>query len=301
MCNATDLKSYIQNSAQMHPSQEKFNFDQCQNCDFVFLNPRVPEKDLHHYYTNFYLPYRGAEAWGKYKNIVLKSQQKQDEKKLKRVKDCLKIDKNALILDIGCGQPTFLKRCYEYYKCEAMGIDFSDNGWANHKDLYRDLKLKVAEIQDLPQNLKPDVITMWHYLEHDYHIAENLKYLKLISHPNTKLIIEIPNFDSMSRKKFGENWAGWHTPRHTSLFSPKNVEMMLNNNDWQIDELLTYGTMDPFVLYWMSKMEQKNIAWNKNLEDEFFDFIKGMVLFLPQRFREKKLSLGVMTIIASPM
>lgn len=300
MCNSTDLKPFIQNKAQMHPSKEKFNFDQCQNCDFVFLNPRVAEKDLQHYYTNFYLPYRGAEAWGKYKNIVLKSQKKQDEKKLKRVISCTKINTNSLILDIGCGQPTFLKRCYEYWKCEVMGIDFSDKGWASQKNFYRGLKLKVAEIQDLALNLKPDVITMWHYLEHDYQIAENLKYLKSISHPNTKLIIEIPNFDSMSRKKFGKNWAGWHTPRHTSLFSPKNIEMMLNQNDWQIDQLFTYGTIDPYVLYWMSKMEQKNIAWDKNMEEEFFDFVKGMFLFMPHKLREKKLSLGVMTIIASP-
>jgi hypothetical protein len=68
---------------------------------------------------------------------------------------------------------------------------------------------------------------MWHYLEHDYTPLENLTYLKSIAKPSTTLVIEIPNFDSMSRRKYGENWAGWHTPRHISLFSPNNIELLL--------------------------------------------------------------------------
>jgi hypothetical protein len=45
---------------------------------------------------------------------------------------------------------------------------------------------------------------MWHYLEHDYTPLENLTYLKSIAKPSTTLVIEIPNFDSMSRRKYGE-------------------------------------------------------------------------------------------------
>ena len=283
----------------MHANSEQFNFDQCEDCDFVFLNPRVPEADLHQYYTEFYLPYRGAEAWGKYEKIVQKSEKKLDHKKAKYIEKFCNLNTDSFILDIGCGQPSFLKHCYEKWKCKTLGLDFSDKGWANQKDLYKNLNLKVGEIKDLPKDLKPDVITMWHYLEHDYYPAENLNYLKSISKPDTKLIIEIPNFDSISRKKFGKNWAGWHTPRHTSLFSPNNVELLLEKNGWQVQDILTYGTMDPYVLHWMSKMEQKNIAWDKNMEDEFFDFVLGMITFYPQKLKEKKLSLGIMTVIAS--
>jgi hypothetical protein len=60
----------------------------------------------------------------------------------------------------------------------------------------------------------------------------------------------------MSRRKYGENWAGWHTPRHISLFSPNNIELLLKKG-WKVSEINTYGTMDPYLLYWMSEMEQK--------------------------------------------
>jgi hypothetical protein len=68
-----------------------------------------------------------------------------------------------------------------------------------------------AEIKDLKKAVYSlDVITMWHYLEHDYTPLENLTYLKSIAKPSTTLVIEIPNFDSMSRRKYGENPVGIH-------------------------------------------------------------------------------------------
>ncbi|NBC56884.1 MAG: methyltransferase domain-containing protein [Bacteroidetes bacterium] len=284
----------------MHPVKEKFNFDQCENCDYVFLNPRVEEKELHRYYTPYYLPYRGAEVWGKYKSIVAKSQHNQDLKKLRCVTDNAQISKNSLILDIGCGRPSFLKACHDKLSCQTMGIDFNDDGWANQEAIYQNIDLKIGEISDLSNQLKPDVITMWHYLEHDYKPEKHLKHLRSISKPETKLIIEVPNFDSVSRQKFGKDWAGWHTPRHISLFSPNNIKLLLQNSGWKTNDILCHGTMDPYLLFWMSKMQAKNIDWSKNMEDEFLNFLWGKFKFLPQQLKEKQKSLGIMTVIASP-
>jgi 2-polyprenyl-3-methyl-5-hydroxy-6-metoxy-1,4-benzoquinol methylase len=300
ICNSTSIGFFIKTQAQMHSDKELFNFDQCADCQLVFLNPRVPLDQLKNYYTSHYLPYRGAEAWGRYEQLVENSQRKLDAKRVKRVKKAHSISSESLVLDIGCGKPSFLKACQKELKCNAMGIDFSDEGWKEQPSHYDGLDLQVAEIKDLPSSLKPDVITMWHYLEHDYTPLENLTYLKSISKPSTTLIIEIPNFDSTSRKKYGENWAGWHTPRHISLFSPNNIELLLQKGGWKVTKLMAYGTMNHYLLYWMSEMEQKGIKWDKNMQDEFWEFMRGMILFMPKKWKEKKSSLGIMTVIATP-
>ena len=284
----------------MHPGEEVFNFDQCVKCQLVFLNPRVPLDELTNYYTSYYLPYRGAKAWGKYENLVEKSQLKLDSKRVKRTTQYQKISPNSLVLDIGCGKPSFLKACKDQLSCKTIGIDFSDEGWTNKNEAFQGLDLRVAEIKDLPSNLKPDVITMWHYLEHDYFPRANLEHLLRIAKSTTKLIIEVPNFESVSRIKFAENWAGWHTPRHTSLFSPNNAQLLLEKSGWKVDQILSYGTMDPYLLYWMSEMEKRKIDWDKNMEGEFYSFLVGMFFFLPKKWFEKKQSLGIMTVIASP-
>ena len=300
ICNASSIVSFIKTTAQMHSSKELFNFDQCANCQLVFLNPRVNLDNLKNYYTSHYLPYRGSEAWGKYSKLVEGSQKKLDLKRVKRVKEMCSVSPKSLILDVGCGNPSFLKACQQELNCKTLGIDFSDEGWKEQSTLFKGLDLQVAEIKDLSLNLKPDIITMWHYLEHDYTPLENLTYLKSIAKPSTTLIIEIPNFDSISRKKYNENWAGWHTPRHTSLFSPDNIKLLLDKSGWNVSQLLTYGTLNPYLLFWMSEIEQKGIQWNKNMENEFWDFVIGMLKFMPTKWNEKKLSLGVMTVIATP-
>ena len=300
ICNASSIVSFIKTTAQMHSSKELFNFDQCANCQLVFLNPRVNLDNLKNYYTSHYLPYRGSEAWGKYSKLVEGSQKKLDLKRVNRVKEMCSVSPKSLILDVGCGNPSFLKACQQELNCKTLGIDFSDEGWKEQSTLFKGLDLQVAEIKDLSLNLEPDIITMWHYLEHDYTPLENLTYLKSIAKPSTTLIIEIPNFDSISRKKYNENWAGWHTPRHTSLFSPDNIKLLLDKSGWNVSQLLTYGTLNPYLLFWMSEIEQKGIQWNKNMENEFWDFVIGMLKFMPTKWNEKKLSLGVMTVIATP-
>jgi len=300
ICNASSIVSFIKTTAQMHSSKELFNFDQCANCQLVFLNPRVNLDNLKDYYTSHYLPYRGSEAWGKYSKLVEGSQKKLDLKRVNRVKEMCSVSPKSLILDVGCGNPSFLKACQQELNCKTLGIDFSDEGWKEQSTLFKGLDLQVAEIKDLSLNLEPDIITMWHYLEHDYTPLENLTYLKSIAKPSTTLIIEIPNFDSISRKKYNENWAGWHTPRHTSLFSPDNIKLLLDKSGWNVSQLLTYGTLNPYLLFWMSEVEQKGIQWNKNMENKFWDFVTGMLKFMPTKWNEKKLSLGVMTVIATP-
>jgi len=300
VCQSTDMNSFIKTRAQMHDRKEIFNFDQCRQCEFVFLNPRVSEDQLKHYYTSYYLPYRGTAAWGRYSRLVQQNQKKLDTKRLNVVKANSKIQSNSLILDIGCGHPSFLKKCKDDLGCRTLGLDFSNKGWLHQRQHFKDINLQVGEIKDLPSQLNPDIISMWHYLEHDYEPLNNLSYLKAVAHPNTTLIIEIPNFNSQSRKKFGADWAGWHTPRHTSLFSPQNIRLLLRKSGWKVTDLLTYGTMDPYLLEWMSRMEKKKIEWNKNMEDEFIAFMIGMLKFFPRKLREKQSSLGIMTVIAEP-
>ena len=300
-CESTNFRSFIKTLAQMHPSDQIFNFDQCENCGLVFLNPRVPPEDLKNYYTDFYLPYRGANAWGKYRKQVESSQLKLDQKRYHLVNQHAKLSNKSVLLDIGCGKPDFLQKCYDQSACQGIGIDFSDEGWKNQAQSYQNLDLKVAEVKDLDADLKVDAITMWHYLEHDYTPIENLKRLKKHTHSNTKLIIEVPNFDSSSRKKYGSHWAGYHTPRHTALYTPDTITTLLENSGWQAKVINSYGTLDPYVLTWMSKMEQKGIQWNKNMEEEFFGYVAGMISFLPQSLFQKSKSLGIMTVVAQPV
>jgi hypothetical protein len=117
---------------------------------------------------------------------------------------------------------------------------------------------------------------------------------------STKIIIEVPNFDSYTRKKFGEHWAGYHTPRHTALYSPHNIEILLKNSGWQVEKILTYGTLEPYTLHWMSEMERKGIDWSSSMESRFIGFVAGMIIHKPIYMWQKYISMGFLTVIAKP-
>jgi ubiquinone/menaquinone biosynthesis C-methylase UbiE len=299
-CESTQLLSIQKTKAMMHPSKEIFNFDQCQNCGLVFLNPRVLEKNLGEFYTDYYLPYRGDEAWGKYANFVAGSQKTVDKKRVTTVSKYAKSIPEATVLDVGCGKPTFLKMLFEKYKCRAIGTDFSNSGWKNAPSEYQNLELLEGDIHELKDLPKADIITMWHYLEHDYQPAKTLQKLLSIANPSTRLIVEVPNYDSSTRKKYGANWAGFHTPRHTALYTPQTMTELLQRNGWKVETTFSYGSLDPYILDWMSRKEAEGLDWSQSMETEFVSFVKGMVGFFPKSIFQKKKSLGFMTVVASP-
>ena len=80
-----------------------------------------------------------------------------------------------MIVDIGCGNPTFLKVFQKKVSCQTMGIDFSGKGWKNQDYNFKNVNLQIAEIKDLSSNLHLDVITMWH---HYSYFKSSITFLK---------------------------------------------------------------------------------------------------------------------------
>lgn len=300
-CNSTNHQSYVQTSAMMHnDNSTNYNFDKCDDCGLVFLNPRVEESALSQYYTSAYLPYRIEDAWGKYASFVQQDQRNIDRKRVKTIKANHHLNKASRILDIGCGKPTFLAALRDDTPAQLIGIDFSDKGWVNEMELYKNIQLRKGVVADLKNEPPVDVITMWHYLEHDYRPQEHLRHLLKIAHPNTQLIIEVPNFNSSTRRRFGKHWSGYHTPRHTALYSPKNIKTLLDNSGWQVEKSYAFGTLDPYTLHWMSKMEQQKIDWSSSMEPRFWGYVAGMVLHMPYYLFQRLFSMGFMTVIGKP-
>jgi len=297
-CGEDDSKHFQTTKTMMAPQSESWNFDQCNQCKMVYLNPRVPVSHIGDYYRVDYLPYRGGAAWGKYSDLVDGDQVKVDLKRVETIKKYATKDVKS-ILDVGCGKPSFLSQVQRDLKIDCTGIDFSDHGWSSNESEYSNINLVVGEIEQIPKGKKYDIITMWQYMEHDYHPHETLTKLLHHSHKDTRIIIEVPCIDSTTRKKYGANWAGYHSPRHTGLFTPDTMTTLMNRSGWQVEDAYTYGTLDPYILDWMSRMEAQKINWTESMESRFTSFVTGKIM-RPKYFFHKGNSQGFMTVIAQP-
>jgi SAM-dependent methyltransferase len=142
-----------------------------------------------------------------------------------------------------------------------------------------------------------DLITAWHYLEHDYQpletIAKCYKHLK----PGGTLIIEVPMYEGILQKLQRETWQGWHSPRHLTLFSLRSWKKMFPDKQWQIVKHYRYGTLSAFTLWWLGRQERKKIQWGDSMQHKFWNLVAWKVLLSPFFLFEKLIPMGVQIII----
>lgn len=297
VCKNSKSLFYISTNAMMHePNNELYIFTICANCETVFLTNPVAPENLNHYYTENYLPYNGAKAWGKYSSFVENSQKKLDLKRVNFVKKYLKNKElNINVLDVGCGNPSFLKLLQQKANVNCTGIDFSDSGWKGKS--YSDLMLIKVGIEDFNTETLFDVITLWHYLEHDYYPHQTIEKLYICLKPGGKIIIEVPDYKSISAKIQNSNWQGWHSPRHLSLFSKKSFDVLFTADKWNVVKHLRYGTLDAFTLWWLGKMEKKGINWSGSMANHFWMLVFLKVITFPIFMFEKLFPLGIQILV----
>jgi 2-polyprenyl-3-methyl-5-hydroxy-6-metoxy-1,4-benzoquinol methylase len=72
-----------------------------------------------------------------------------------------------------------------------------------------------------------DVVTMWQSLEHVHRPLEVLRAAFEILRPGGKIVVAVPNLDSLAAKWFGEYWFGFDLPRHLTHFTASTLSTML--------------------------------------------------------------------------
>ena len=68
-----------------------------------------------------------------------------------------------------------------------------------------------------------------------------------------KLIITIPNTDSLWEKKYKENWFGYDVPRHLYNYNKKNISIFLKKFGFKINKIRVYDS--PYMLAGSLKFE----------------------------------------------
>jgi hypothetical protein len=140
---------------------------------------------------------------------------------------------------------------------------------------------------------------MWHALEHLYDPGASLRHLRAMATPATRLIIEVPNYDSLTRRRHGSRWAGFHTPRHTAAYTPATLRRLVERNGWRVQEQHACGTLHPHIIHWLGRQEIMRRSWRGSLQPRMIPFMLGRLVTSPITVLQRWLSLGVQTLIAT--
>lgn len=251
-------------------SNESFDLIYDQEKEMLFTSPKPKDEDLGKYYeSEEYISHTDA-------NKSLFDQVYQFVKSYTIKKKVSLINsfhtENKTILDIGCGTGEYLLAC-QNAGWNVSGVEpnekarnFTKAKVSSHKEnIFNNIEALIAKQEDL----KFDVISLWHVLEHVPNLEEYIVHLKKLLKPNGRLIIAVPNYKSFDAKYYKEFWAAYDVPRHLWHFSKKAISILFGLVEMEVEKILPMK----FDSFYVSLLSEKN----KNQRSNFINaFIIGL-------------------------
>ena len=173
-------------------------------------------------------------------------------------------------LDIGSGRGFFLyylKKFYGYRK--AVGTQISENAVEFSRNRLG-LEIYDKDLLELSFDNTFDIVTMWHVLEH---IAEPEIYIEKIYtllNKNGKLVIEVPNFKSWTRRLTKRYWLGLDLDYHITFFTPESLSSLLKKYNFKIKTVHTFS-----LEYSVFMSAQSIVSLITRTNHLFFKFLQG--------------------------
>lgn len=144
--------------------------------------------------------------------------------------------KPGRVIDVGCGVGTFLDAMQENGWVTA-GIEPGEvaAGRAREKGHQIVCQSATDPLGDVLAGQLFDLVLMSHSLEHVHSPTQALANLRPLLRPETgRLVIEVPNLESMLTYWFGELSLAFDTPRHLYMFSPDTLIRMLEKTGFEV-------------------------------------------------------------------
>jgi 2-polyprenyl-3-methyl-5-hydroxy-6-metoxy-1,4-benzoquinol methylase len=295
LCDSDDSSHYTEAWDDLTGKPGTFRFVRCNQCGLAYQNPRIKEKFIGQYYDDEYIAHRKKKDWGPMTPLYNWAMGTHDRQKAKLVTRYKNLTPNSKILDIGCGAGTFLLKMHDLYDAKITGVDFKDLSSLPGFDL---IDFRHGPIQQQRfQEASFDLITMWHFLEHDYSPLETLQNVRHLLKNDGKLVIEVPRLDSLTARLYRERWPGLQAPQHTVLYSKQTLLESVQKAGLVIDDYLPYGAF-PAYFYLFCGLAFKILKGRGlNLSRAIYPYFAGQLLALPVLLFEKQLNLAMQTVI----
>jgi SAM-dependent methyltransferase len=297
-CGADDYRFLLFAEDDLTGKDGNFQYVTCNNCGLAYHNPRIHIDQIKSFYDSEYIAHRKKTNWGLLTPLYEWAMNKHDRDKEKLVSKYVELNRETDVLDVGCAVGTFLLYLKEKHQCKISGVDFKENleypGF-DKIEFYPGLFYE----QEIKEN-RFDLITMWHFLEHDYDPNKSLKMAGKVMKKGGKLIIEVPRFDSFTYKLFREKWPGVQAPQHTALYSKKTLMQIIEKNGFKIVEYLPYGAFPPYF-YIFAGTWFKLFGKGLNLNRAIFPYFFGQLILTPILLFQKHLNLSMQTIVCEKL
>ena len=268
---------------------------ECTGCGFLRIDPLPESITINNLYSDI------AESEKKLEFEVFSSKLLTGLKKTFIIKPLLNELWKSLnqsdmprLLDVGCstGWITSISRDIGF---DVLGIEANKNRASYGREKY---KIDIIEgyIEDIDFNEKFDAVTMFHLFEHLKDPAGILNKISTVLTSNGKVLIVVPNSESLGVKIFGRNY-NWNIPDHISFFSPQTLTSILQSAGFDVLSI-SHLVSPPILIYSFNAM-MKSRKKNGRFSFRISNPVVANALFAPAGYLGKLLKKGeVISVLA---
>lgn len=271
--------------------EERYSVIRCTVCGFGWTDPQ-PDTTIADYYPPDYF----GDISKLIHDLKADSQRKSSPWRMELEKTHLveQWAKGGKLLDVGCGPGQFLL-ALDQPPWLPEGIEQDEVATYAIKTLLPELRVwngSAEAFQGKPDSY--DVLTFWHSLEHVIQPREVLQKANTLLREGGHVIISVPNFDSLQALIFRKHWYALDVPRHLWHFSPRALEILLNDTGFEVDKQIFFSKAVNFH-QWKHSLRLTTTALTGSLVPYYL--LKPILHLLPllERFSGKW---GVMTLVA---
>ncbi|NJD77470.1 MAG: class I SAM-dependent methyltransferase [Candidatus Methanoperedens sp.] len=201
-----------------------------------------------------------------------------DKFKQKVLKKCTVT--NDFLLDVGSASGKFLYHNKSFFK-RCAGIEVTEECISFAKN-HLGLEI-VKDISEVTNNIS--VATFWHSLEHmsDENIQKILDVINSKSSDDTRVIISVPNNESLQYALFGDRYAYYDLQSHIHQFSVKSLDKLMEKYGFEKQcnfysfPYSSFGYLQGFVNL-VNPIH--NYLYYRKKRGQTFTKSKGKILFL---------------------
>jgi SAM-dependent methyltransferase len=293
-CSSTARVAFLDAEDDLTGKPGVFHFVRCLECGLAYQHPRIDLEHIKAYYDDDYIAHRKREDFGLLTPVYRYIMGALDRKKEKMVRPYLKPGTNE-ILDVGCGAGTFLRKMRDRHGARVSGVDFKDfSGAEGFEEI--DFHCGVFYEQELGER-RFDLVTMWHFLEHDYDPRLTLRTARSVMKDDAHLIIEVPRLDSLTFRLYRERWPGLQAPQHTALYDKESFLRLLERAGFESLAYKPYGAFPAYFYVFAGAAFKLLQGRGLNLKKWGYLYVLGQILLAPVLLFERHLNLAMQTAI----
>lgn len=295
LCGSSSCSEFLWGEDDLTGRSGRFRFVTCNTCGLRYQNPRLRVEHIGAWYDEEYIAHRRKTEWGVLTRFFNWVMDRHDRQKDALVRRYVALTPRSEVLDVGCAVGTYLQMVRQRHGSRVTGVDFKDlrghpalEGVEFHCGLFYDQPLATKRF---------DLVTMWHFLEHDYDPVRTLATARRILKPDGRLIIEVPRLDSLTFRLFGRRWPGVQAPQHTALYTRETLVRMVEQSGFVVEDYLPYGAFPAFFYFFAGAAFTLLRGRGLDLSRAIYPYFLGQLLFSPLLAFEKHLNFAMQTVV----